>query len=116
MNGRLKLILMASLQGVAPASIACERPNEMAVPDGATATEEQMIAADAEYRRFMDGMRAYQDCLDRESTQNRPANGDAGVLGQYENALVARHNAASEAMTRVTDAFNTAIEKYKSRQ
>jgi len=107
---------MASLLGIAPASIACERPNEMAVPDGATATEERMIAADAEYRRFMEGMRAYQDCLASDSGQNRPANANAGALSQHENALVARHNAASEAMSRVTDAFNAAIEKYKSRQ
>ena len=116
MRGLVVAIAILTIHTTAQA--ACERPDDIAIPDGQTATEEEMRAADAEYRQFMDAMRAYQECLASESDQQRPrsANANANALSRHENAFVARHNAASDAMTRVTDAFTEAIEAYEARQ
>lgn len=99
-----------------PDVVACERPDDIRIPDGKTATEKEMLAADAGYRRFMDDMRSYQACLAADADQRRPHSEDREALRQYENTYVARHNAASEAMVHATEEFNKAIDEYKARQ
>lgn len=116
MKGTLNGILIAMLIGTAQPSLACERPDDMQVPNGKTATEAKMLAADKDYKRFMEAMRAYQNCLAAESNQSRPADNNGNNIKQHEDAFVARHNAASDAMIRVTDQFDEAIEVYRSRQ
>ena len=116
MRGIRLVACVAAMAAFAQGAGACERPDDISIPDGRNANEADMIAADAAYRRFMDAMREYQACLAADSDRQRPGSENKEALRQYENAYVARHNAASDAMTRTTDAFNKAIDEYKARQ
>lgn len=115
MKSILSAILTTLLLGTFSSGVACEQPKDMVVPNGLTASETEMHAADKNYRRFMDAMRAYQDCLATDSDEFRPGAEDNQGTRQHEELFVEQHNAASAVMIRITEQFNKAIDAYKTR-
>ena len=98
--------IMTAVLGVAfafstPAAAACEYPADVALPDGATATEVKKYIAD---------MDAYMACLDAEQTalpveQQTP---EAKALH------VKRHNAAVDAEEAIAGRFNDQVKAFKA--
>ena len=89
---------------------ACPYPDEIAIPDGSSSSEAEMVAGQKVVKGYMADMEAYLDCLDKE----------AKALGKAETpeqkALhTQRHNAAVEAMEQVAASFNEQIRAFKER-
>lgn len=103
---------------LAPTVLACELPTNIVVPDGKQATEEEMAKAGKEYHQFMIDMQRYQVCLENETNRERLSAADSSknAVRLRENEYASLHNAASDLMTRTTQAFNLAIEDYEARQ
>lgn len=103
--------LLATL-ALAPlaARAACEYPPEIKVPDGATATQEQMAAAQATVKKYLADMETYMNCLDAEAAAV-PADQQTP---EQQALVVKRHNAAVDAMENVAAQFNAQVKAFKA--
>jgi hypothetical protein len=91
---------------------ACELPLPTAVkalPDGATATEQEMVAARAEISAYVEVAKAYVDCIDQEL-----ATAGATASAEYKSILVNRRNAAVTEQETVASAFNRARQAFRA--
>ena len=109
------IALMSSLlifaAGVAPvAQAACEYPAEVKIPDGKSATQEEISAASAAVKKYLADMEAYTSCLDAEAAS-------VPVEQQTPEAKalhVKRYNAAVDAMEVTANAFNEQLRAFKA--
>ncbi len=110
MSRALPLPLAAALSLVgAIAHAACEYPAAVTIPDGATASEQEMLDAQSGVKKYMEEMQAYLNCMDEEAA----ALGD--TESEEQKALHAkRHNAAVTAMEELAAAFNEQVRLYKT--
>lgn len=100
-----------------PAVLACDYPERVPIPNGSTATKEEMVAGSQGVKKFMADMEEYLACIDDEDKQTRAAidEPDAIVTAQRDEMLVKKHNAAVDDMEKVAAAFNEEVRVYKAR-
>ena len=91
------------------ASAACEYPQEIGLPDGATAVKNDMLEGQKGVKQYMADMQIYIDCLDQESQSS-----DNNQSDEEKVLHVKRHNAAVEAMETVAARFNEQVRAFKS--
>jgi len=92
-----------------PAFADCVHPESIRIPDGATATNEEMVDGQMRVKEYMAEMEAYLDCLDKESAaaaEERTAEESAAVTQVY--------NSAVDEMHRIASAFNEEVRAYKA--
>jgi hypothetical protein len=107
-----RIVIAAASCYLLDAHAACELPLPTAVrvlPDGATATEQEMVAARAEISAYVEITKAYIDCIDQELT----AAGDE-ASAEYKGILVNRRNAAVTEQETVAAAFNRARQAFRA--
>ena len=90
-------------------ALACEYPPAVEVPQGATATKDQMLDGQKQVKAYMAAMEEYLDCIDAETN-------DAGEepSDEQRKILVSRHNAAVEEMETLAAAFNEQVRAYNA--
>jgi hypothetical protein len=94
---------------ISPLQAACPYPEEVVVPEGVTATNEEMVNGQALVKQYMAEMEDYLDCLDNEeATIPEKQTPEAKALH------VQRHNAAVDAMEKMAAKFNEEIRAYKT--
>lgn len=79
----------------------------VAIPDGKTASKDQMLAAQATVKGYMAAMDQYLACVDAEMN----AKGE-DAPNDYKALMVARHNSAVAEMESVAGAFNDQRKAY----
>lgn len=102
---------------LAPAVLACDYPERVSIPNGSTATKDEMVAGQRGVKKFMADMEAYLTCIEEEDEHNRAGieEPDPIVEAQRDEMLVKKHNAAVEDMEKVAATFNDEVRTYKSR-
>jgi hypothetical protein len=95
--------------GYGAAASACEAPSPVPLPDGATATREQMLAAQAQVRAYQTAMNEFLACIDSELD----AEGEQAP-DEFKSLMVSRHNAAVAEMEGVADAFNAQLRAFRA--
>ncbi len=103
----LAILAAGALQ---PASAACNYPAEVSVPDGGTASEAEMKAANQAVKDYMAKVEEYLACLDEEEK----ALGDM-VTDEQKSVHTAKHNAAVDALNAVAARYNEQVQIYKKR-
>lgn len=106
------LVALTAIFATASA-LACTYPGDadFVVPNGATATKEEMIATQGSVKSYVSEVEAYLACLDEKQAQA----GDK--LTEEQRAIYSlRYNAAVDAMETVADQFNAALGDYKNAQ
>ena len=122
MKAWIPLTLLVSLLGsVAHAQSQCTYPQApAALPDGATATKEQMIAAKNDVNRYNTDMNAYLDCIKQlldEATPKDPSKlsaDDKKKAIEQEKMLTQKNNAAVDELQAVVGRFNEQLKAYKA--
>lgn len=104
----LTLLVVVSVQ---TARADCTYPPEIKVPDGNTATRDQMEAAQKTVKEYMAEVESYLACLDEEEK----ALGEA-VTEEQKNLHTSRHNAAVDALNAVAARYNEEVQVFKKRQ
>jgi hypothetical protein len=108
------LIVIAAASGFSPDThAACELPVPTAVkvlPDGATATEQDMFAARAEISAYVEAAKAYVACIDLELDLAK----QEGASAEFNSILVNRRNAAVTEQEAVAQAFNRQLQAFKA--
>ena len=107
------LILIAAASSFALAAhAACELPLPTGVrvlPDGATATQEQLVAARTEITAYVQVADTYIACIDEELA----AAGEE-VSPEFKAILVNRRNAAQLEKETLAAAFNRALQAFRA--
>jgi hypothetical protein len=100
---------------IAQAVFACDYPSRIAMPDGATATKEEMLVGVKKVEQFKQEMQAYLACILEDEKAARAAIDDLApeVEQQREEMLTMKHNAAVEDEEKMVAQFNVEIRAYK---
>ena len=122
MKAWIPLTLFASLLGsVAHAQSTCTYPKAPdSIPDGATATKEQMITAKNDVNRYNTDMNAYLDCVKQlldAATPKDPSKlsaDDKKKAVEQEKMLTQKNNAAVDELQAVVGRFNEQLKAYKA--
>lgn len=94
--------------GLQAAEAACIYPPEVNVPEGKTASKEQMTAAGGSVKEYMAKVEEYLACLDKEESDL----GDA-VTDEQKAVHTAKHNSAVDALNAVAARYNEQVKEFK---
>lgn len=118
MNKLTRLLAVAALLTAAPAALACDypaKPNNM--PDGNTATKEEMLEGVKMINAYQEAMNTYLSCIEADevvAAQALDADDDEGKARRQE-LFNQKYNAAVDEQTVVVEEFNAQIRAYKAR-
>jgi hypothetical protein len=122
MKAWLPLTLVFALGSAAVAQADCTYPRAPdAVPDGNTASKEEMIAAKNEVSRYNTEMNAYLDCLKLEINAATPkdpsklSKDERAKAEEQEKILTQKNNAAVDELQAVVGRFNDQLKAYKAK-
>src|SRR6185436_5884561 len=91
-------------------ALACDYPpTAPAIPDGKTATSEQMVDAQTSVKDYVSKMEAYIACLDQEVAKA----GEEPPSEAQQHIHVEKHNAAVDEMQNVADKYNAEVRAFK---
>ena len=122
----MRHLVSAALLGAAalvagPAYGACTYPRAPdSMPDGSTASMEEMVAGQKQVKQYMADMDTYLKCLDEEAPKAPAA--DAATEEQKKEAArlesmrAQKHNAAVSEMESVAERFNQQLKAFKEKQ
>ena len=123
MKAWIPLTLVFALGVAANAHATCSYPRAPdALPDGATATKDQMIAAKHDVDRYNTEMNAYLDCLKLEMDAATPKDpkklsaDEKKKADDQQKILVQKNNAAVDELQSVVGRFNEQLKAYKAKQ
>ena len=117
MNTMTKLLITLITLFAAPCVLACDYPSRTDIPDGASATKEEMIAGQRGVKTYMGEMEAFLSCIEA-AEQETVAGTDAideASKQQKIDMLNKKYNAAVEEMNLVAEEFNIQVRVYKER-
>ena len=113
------LLAIAFATATAAAYADCPYPQAPTkLPDGATATLEQMVAGQKEVAAYQKAINDYTACIDKELDDNIAKEGDKlkpKDKEQMQRMEAQKHNAAVDQLQSVADRFNEQVKVYKAR-
>jgi hypothetical protein len=112
--------LMTSLLAAAAANADCSYPKAPSgLPDGSTATQEEMVGGMKAIKDYNAQVTAYLGCLESEMNTRIEAAGPDAPADQIEQIKAIhtkRHNAAVEELEANAERFNEQVKVYKARE
>ena len=113
---RLMLALIA-LAACGAAQATCIYPRSPdKLPDGATATYDEMVAGQKAVQQFNEDINAYNSCLDLEMTTfEKSGEYDENRLTELRAMQAKKNNAAVDEVQAVADRFNEQLRIFKAR-
>lgn len=118
MNTTSRLVIALATIILAPAALACDYPAEPEIPDGATASKDEMITASRAVRDFQAALETYRACIDAAETDAVAALEDPtdDELRNRQEVLNKRYNATVEQEQRVVALFNASVQAYRANE
>ena len=113
----LRLALGACLMFALPAAFACDYPDRPHIPDGKTATKEQLLASKGEVQTYLAAVDDYLRCVEADERAKVEAmdNPTPEVLKEHDDALSKKFDAANEEKALVGEQFNQQVRAYNKR-
>ena len=107
-----------ALISIAQVGFACDYPPRVSIPNGMTATKEDMLDGQKGVKEFVADMEIYLECLVEEEKVARAAIEDLTpkLEQQREEMLSKKYNAAVEEMEKTAAQFNSEVQMYKGRE
>jgi len=113
-----KLIISLALVFLAPLALACDYPAPPKdLPDGATATKEEMLAGVKLISAYQEEMTTYLSCIEADQimAMQAIAEDDEEGKSRSKSNFDKRYNAAVDEQTKAVEQFNLEIRTYKAR-
>ena len=116
MNKLVKIAVGSLLLVAAPLSIACDYPERPAIPDGSTATKEELLAAKDAVGAFLADVDTYLTCIENTEKEAVAALEEAKPedLKRREDMLNSKFDAANEEKALVGEQFNQQVRAYNA--
>jgi predicted transglutaminase-like cysteine proteinase len=111
MKSPKRILALAALSAACAVSLQAHAdqcrlpPAPSKIPDGSTATQQEMVTAMETIKQYNSDVQSYLKCLDFEARQNQLNPGDQTTL----------HNVAVEQLAHVADQFNSQVRSFKSK-
>jgi hypothetical protein len=113
-------LLLAGLLGAAAANAECVYPKAPEnMPNGATASQDEMVAGMKAIKEYNAQVTAYLSCLEMEMNARVEAAGADAPADQIEQIKAIhnkRHNAAVDELETNAARFNEQVKTYKARE
>lgn len=116
----LTCAVLVAAMGASYAHAECEAPQEPKIPDGATASMQDMLDGQQSVKTFQSANMDYMKCLEAEFAEAEKAAKDAEdkkeaarAMASYSEAVDAYNTAVSKEES-VAGEFNTQIREYKA--
>src|SRR5262249_8857790 len=113
-----------ALLAAGPAFADCSYPPPPDhLPDGNTATLEEMVAGQKAVKEYDKAINAYVACIQLEHTDaaakiakpgDKPTDEQKKAMAEMERVEVQKHNAAIDQLQSVADRFNEQVKVYKA--
>ena len=116
MNKLTKIFLSIFIILGAQAAFGCDYPKRVLVPNGNTATKDDMLEGQKEIKRYVSEMEIYLECIETEESQARQDILDLQPEDEQEREEVfnKRYNAAVDEMERLAAQFNAEVQAYRA--
>jgi hypothetical protein len=118
MNKLSRLIFATTLLVAAPLTFACDYPQPPEIPEGATASKEEMVAASKAVKAYQGDMVSYRECIDAESTATvaelEIGEADEETIKNNKMAAAKKYNASVDEEELIVARFNEAVRAYKA--
>lgn len=113
----IKLICSVSILLVAQSALACDYPSRVLIPNGSTATKDDMLNGQRNVKTYVAAMEVYLECI---VDQEKMAIGSLDDLEpeeeqQREDMMNKKYNAAVDEMERIAAQFNAEVQAYKAK-
>jgi len=111
MKSPQRILALAALSAACVASLQAHAdqcrlpPAPSKIPDGSTASQQEMVTAMETIKQYNNDVQTYLKCLDFETRQNQLSPSDQTAL----------HNEAVDQLTHVADEFNEQVKTFKSK-
>ena len=118
MKKLIKILLTISIPFVSGHAFACDYPQRVLIPNGNTATKEEMIEGQRGVKQYVADMEVYLECIVEEEKQAREAIADLQPESEQEreDMLNKKYNAAVDEMERVAAQFNAEVQAFRARE
>jgi len=118
MNNCIKLICSVSVLFGAQSALACDYPDRVMIPNGTTATKDDMLMGQRGVKKFVADMEVYLECIVKEERTTRATFEEIGSDDeqQREDLLNKKYNAAVDEMERLAAQFNVEVQAYKAKE
>lgn len=114
------LVACVALGFGAAAHADCAYPKAPdSIPDGKTATEQEMISAMSALKKYNADMNQYLECLDKEAESRVAAagpNASKDQIAQIKSIQNQRHDSAVEELQMHAKSFNEQVQVFKARK
>jgi len=117
MNMTVKIGIAASLIFFAQSALACDYPRRVLIPNGSTATKEEMLEGQKGVKQYVADMQTYLECIVDEEKVARDAMGnlEPEIEQEREDMVDKKYNAAVDEMERLAAQFNAERQAYMAR-
>ena len=116
MNKMTKTAIGCLLLIAAPLTFACDYPERPGIPDGSTASKEELLAAKDAVGAFLAGVDEYLTCIESAEKDTVAAleNPDPEDLKRRDEMLSSKFDAANEEKALVGEQFNQEVRAYNA--
>jgi hypothetical protein len=120
MKAWIPLTLVLALGAAATAQADCTYPRAPdKIPDGATASKDEMVSAKNDVSRYNNEMNAYLDCIKLEiqslPKDSKMSKDDKAKAAAQEKLLDQKNNAAVDELQSVASRFNEQLKIWKAK-
>lgn len=117
MKNLIKLVCIISLVFGMQSAFACDYPDRVPIPNGTTATKEEMLEGQRSVKAYVDAMEAYLECIVEEEKLARAAIEELSPEQeqQREDMLNKKYNAAVDEMERLAAQYNVEVQAYRAK-
>ena len=119
MNSMTRIAISVALFFLAQSAFACDYPARVdQIPDGNTASRDEMIAGKKLVQNYIAEMEEYLSCIEAREAQAVIAMGaaDEETKRQRASTFDKKYNAAVEEMNLVAEQFNVQLRAYNAKK
>ena len=116
MNKTIKIAIGILLLIAAPLTFACDYPERPNIPDGSTASKEELLAAKDDVATFLAGVDDYLTCIETAEKEAVAAleSPDTDDLKRRDEMIGSKFDAANEEKALVGEQFNQQVRAYNA--
>ena len=118
MKNLTRIIAASALFAFPALGLACEYPERPTLPDGGTATKDEMIAAQSAVKAFLASIDEYLTCIEQEEKDAIAAmdNPDEETIKRRDELLSKRFDAANEEKFLFGEQWNQQVRAYNAQK
>jgi len=119
-----KSVCATILLAISSLALACDYPAAVDIPNGSTATKEEMIGGVNAFKAWQQALVEYRACIESETSEAIAALADSGASAAeqeqsklaLEKQLTQKHDASVDEEQILAADMNAQIKAYKSKQ